>query len=438
MKRKRSMVFGLAALALAGVIAVGASVSYAQGNSGGPGGPGGSDGSGRGGYGQNDGPQGAPMQGYGLGAGEQFGYNAGMGMNPAAGFTNQTMLDAVAETLGMDSAELFALRQSGMTYAEIALERGIELDTLVNSLTEQHQATIQAQVNAGQLSEIQAEWMRSEMRENIQARLNDLWETGPALGQYSSFYGVNTLNQTRLGLGLSSDEVIRGLQNGQSLVLMAQERNRDPQIDIVEPLVAQEQLRLQNEVAANRMSQTQADAALNQYRLDLEWRVNSVPPSNFGPGYYGEAGSSAFAPGIGLPPAVPGELPDDVVAAMTEGILDEYHAYAVYQAVIDQFGSVAPFVNIQASEAQHIAAWEVIFNRYSVELPEPPALDPMPQFATLADACQAAADAEIANFSLYDRNLDLLRDYPDMVQVVTALRNASQYNHLPAFESCAG
>ncbi len=31
-----------------------------------------------------------------------------------------------------------------------------------------------------------------------------------------------------------------------------------------------------------------------------------------------------------------------------------------------------------------------------------------------------------------------LADYPDMVQVVTSLRNASEFQHLPAFEQCAG
>lgn len=141
--------------------------------------------------------------------------------------------------------------------------------------------------------------------------------------------------------------------------------------------------------------------------------------------------------GTNLPPAVPGEVPQDVIDAMTAGIMDEYHAYAVYQAVIDQFGAVRPFVNIQRAEAQHIAAWEFIFERYGIALPEVPELDPVPQFATIGEACQLGADAEVANFDLYDAMLVTLADYPDMVQVVTALRNASEFGHLPAFERCA-
>lgn len=131
-------------------------------------------------------------------------------------------------------------------------------------------------------------------------------------------------------------------------------------------------------------------------------------------------------------------LPAEVVKAMQAGILDEYHAYNVYQAVIDQFGKVRPFTNIQAAEAQHIAAWKTIFERYGVALPTVPTLTPKPTFATLANACQAAVQAETANVKLYDDMLATLKAYPDMTWVVTALKNASLQRHLPAFQRCAG
>ncbi len=138
-----------------------------------------------------------------------------------------------------------------------------------------------------------------------------------------------------------------------------------------------------------------------------------------------------------LPPAVEGELSDEVITAMTAGWLDEYHAYMTYQTVIDQFGTVSPFVSIQRSEAQHMAAWEFIFERYGIDLPTDLAPTTAIQFSSVSDACQTAADAEISNFSLYDDMLETLQAYPDMVQVVTVLRDASEFNHLPAFQNCA-
>lgn len=137
-----------------------------------------------------------------------------------------------------------------------------------------------------------------------------------------------------------------------------------------------------------------------------------------------------------LPAAVPGIVPDDVVAAIEAGLMDEYHAYAVYEAVITQFGTYAPFTNIQQAELQHINAWTLMFERYSLDMPTMPEFD-VPEFATLADACQAAADAEVANFDLYDNMLEAFVNYPDLTQIATSLRNASEFSHLPAFEQCA-
>lgn len=139
----------------------------------------------------------------------------------------------------------------------------------------------------------------------------------------------------------------------------------------------------------------------------------------------------------GLPDAVEGELSDEVIAALTDGIMDEYNAYNTYQVVINQFGPLIPFSRIQQSEAQHIAALETLFNRYGLDVPEATAIDETLTFDSLSAACEIAAQAEINNFDLYDEMLETVADYPDMVQVMTQLRDASEYRHLPAFERCA-
>ena len=106
------------------------------------------------------------------------------------------------------------------------------------------------------------------------------------------------------------------------------------------------------------------------------------------------------------------------------------------KAVMTQFGEVAPFVNIQRAEAQHASAWELMFERYGIDMPALPEFE-LPEFASLQEACQIASEAEIINFSLYDEMADTFADYPDILQVSIALRNASEFNHLPAFENCA-
>jgi hypothetical protein len=150
-------------------------------------------------------------------------------------------------------------------------------------------------------------------------------------------------------------------------------------------------------------------------------------------------GTGANGAGIGnsLPPASVEALPQEIVDLMIAGWLDEQHAYAVYESIMAQFGEVAPFVNIQQAENQHAAAWEFLFDRYGIPVPYLPASD-MPTFASVEQACAQGAEAEIANFALYDEMLTAFEPYPDIYQVALALRNASEFNHLPAFQSCAG
>lgn len=153
----------------------------------------------------------------------------------------------------------------------------------------------------------------------------------------------------------------------------------------------------------------------------------------------GAVGAQQNFANLGLQlPAVPGEVPAEVVEALNAGWLDEYHAYQTYESIMLQFGRVAPFVNIQRAEAQHMAALEAMFARYDLDLPAPTATAAPSEFATLADACAAAVDAETANAALYDQWLAAVQNYPDLTQVFTALRDASLNQHLPAFERCAG
>lgn len=140
---------------------------------------------------------------------------------------------------------------------------------------------------------------------------------------------------------------------------------------------------------------------------------------------------------LNLPPASTDELSQDIIDLIIDGWIDEQHAYAVYGSVIDKFGAVRPFVNIQRSEAQHIAAWEMMFVRYGIAMPEVPVFD-LPEFTSLSEACAVGAEAEVANFDLYDTMLAAFEPYPDLLYVAQALRDASEFNHLPAFEVCAG
>ena len=146
--------------------------------------------------------------------------------------------------------------------------------------------------------------------------------------------------------------------------------------------------------------------------------------------------ASAVAAAAQAPPVAPGGA--HVAGALQAALQDVYHARAVYERVIADHGAVRPFVNVVRAEQRHIEALVRMFDVYGIAAPEP-AWTPAaaPAFATVAEACDAAVDAERENVALYDRILT--PDLPaNMQQVFMRLRDASRLRHLPAFERCGG
>jgi len=122
--------------------------------------------------------------------------------------------------------------------------------------------------------------------------------------------------------------------------------------------------------------------------------------------------------------------------ALTAAVQDEFHAEAIYQRVLLDFGSVFPFANIVRAEQTHAASLAGLFRVRGLAVPESAwNVDNVPRFASVRDACAAAAQAEIDNIAVYDRYFsEVLPD--DVLRVFTNNRAASQYNHLPAFDRC--
>ena len=134
--------------------------------------------------------------------------------------------------------------------------------------------------------------------------------------------------------------------------------------------------------------------------------------------------------------AYDGELSEAEIQALYRALDDEYKALATYQSVMATFGQVRPFVNIARAEQNHISALVTLFERYSLPVPENDWAGQVPQFESLAAACQAGVQAEIENAALYDE-LFASVDHADITRIFQQLRDASQEQHLPAFQRCA-
>jgi hypothetical protein len=137
-------------------------------------------------------------------------------------------------------------------------------------------------------------------------------------------------------------------------------------------------------------------------------------------------------------PVAPTVTDAELAALLLAAIQDEYHAEAVYEGVLGDFGEVLPFANVVNAELRHSTAIARLYQNRGWDVP-PNEWTPVdvPHFRTIVDACAVGVEGELANIALYDDLLASVTLPLDVVQVFSTNRAASLEHHLPAFERCS-
>lgn len=125
----------------------------------------------------------------------------------------------------------------------------------------------------------------------------------------------------------------------------------------------------------------------------------------------------------------------EALTAALAGPEGEYAAQETYRAIIKKHGEVLPYANIIRAEGRHIEALKLQFQKYGLPVPENTHVGKVAAPESLGEAARQGVESEKANVALYDRLIDRVKAYPDVVAVFENLQRASQENHLPAFES---
>jgi hypothetical protein len=118
------------------------------------------------------------------GAENRMGQRGDMGgMRGQMGGPQQSLIAVAADRLGMPQADLIAQLQSGKTIAQVAGEKNVALDTIVNAFVATRQARMAQAVAAGRMTQAQVDAMLATMRVNVTARLSQPWSPqGPGAG----------------------------------------------------------------------------------------------------------------------------------------------------------------------------------------------------------------------------------------------------------------
>jgi hypothetical protein len=129
-------------------------------------------------------------------------------------------------------------------------------------------------------------------------------------------------------------------------------------------------------------------------------------------------------------------LTEDEIEALKITLEDEYKAEMIYLRVMEDYGEIKPFSNIIKAEQKHSSRLIELFLQYNLEIPVNTWYDKVPTFTSISEACEAGVQAEIDNVALYDNLFEKVNNQ-DIIRVFTSLRDASKYNHLPAFKRCS-
>ena len=112
-------------------------------------------------------PRGSPVTGSCPGFGVMGGFGPGLATSTAA---DGAVHDAVADSLGITAQELWDARAAGKTVAQLAAEKNVPLEKVVDAAVAAHTAELDAAVKAGSLSQTQADALTQLMRSHIQAQ----------------------------------------------------------------------------------------------------------------------------------------------------------------------------------------------------------------------------------------------------------------------------
>jgi predicted DNA-binding protein (UPF0251 family) len=200
-------------------------------------------------------------------------------------------LKVAAGVIGVSVDELLGALKGGQTLAQIAQAHNVDPQKVVDALVADAKAKLAAAVTAGKITQAQADEATANLTERITERVNNAFARGPKPGPRHGPKGDGTrhprpgsdLSVAAAAIGVTRDELLAALRDGQTLAQIAQAHNVDSQ-KVIDALVADAKAKLAAAVTAGKLTQAQADEATAHLTERMTERVNgSWKPGHPGP-----------------------------------------------------------------------------------------------------------------------------------------------------------
>ena len=96
-----------------------------------------------------------------------YGCCGGWGRGGGWGWHGMGLMDALADLTGLEPADLYAELEEGKTLLEVAQAHGISAEGLVEAALASRAEVLQQRIEAGYLTQEQADWMLEHMEEEM-------------------------------------------------------------------------------------------------------------------------------------------------------------------------------------------------------------------------------------------------------------------------------
>lgn len=176
------------------------------------------------------------------------------------------LVEIAAQTLSMDEEALWKALDSGKTLAQIAKEKGVDAQAVVDAVMLAIKTELEAEVTAGEITADQAAQWLAEIKPEIAALMD---EALGAEGDESDPY----MAKAAALLGMTEADVWTALEKGQTLAELAKSKGLDPQV-IVDAVVFEMQSDINAELAAGEITQQEADQWTAGLKAEVTDMVN--------------------------------------------------------------------------------------------------------------------------------------------------------------------
>ena len=185
----------------------------------------------------------------------------------------------IAEALGMTEDELHTAMQGGKTVADLATEKGVSLDTIINAVIADETTQLAQDVSDGNLTQAEADQRLADLKTNLPDMLSQLPPArGDGMGRGGKMGGPGSPAVIAQALGVTEDELRTAFQDGKSVADVATEKGVSLDT-VVNAVIADETTRLAQAVTDGKLTQEQADQRLADLSTNLPDRLSQVPPA---------------------------------------------------------------------------------------------------------------------------------------------------------------